>query len=347
MGPLNPCCWRCRSKTCRAIRPPRAAQPRRGLPAAEQSPGRPASADGWELLAETHRPTRATILRPPDRWHKQASAPEPLVGPRRTLDRPVGTSRTSPWRAGHAGSPSGRPLAPSCGRRTLAWTPSPPISSSCGHPAAAGRATDMADRSSVRSAGHLQSTVTAQPMGSGPGPDGSGQAADTSSTQRPTMCPASRPRPTMRPARPGPDRTGQDGNADAPFGNPAATSIGTVHRDACTCARCRNVRKPGPRPMSARSCPASTMDATIGQPFGHRLSGRSGRTPSTPPGTPWPTASDADREPTNGTEGVRTSSIATTTRRPAGTRRAPTCGAGVCGWATTVGSPMASLPARP
>jgi hypothetical protein len=42
----------------------------------------------------------------------------------------------------------------------------------------------------------------------------------------------------------------------------------------CTHARCRNVRKPGTRLMSARSCPASTMDATIGQPSGHPMSGR-------------------------------------------------------------------------
>ena len=42
----------------------------------------------------------------------------------------------------------------------------------------------------------------------------------------------------------------------------------------CTHARCRNVRKPGPRPISVRSCPASTMDATIGQPSGHRMPDR-------------------------------------------------------------------------
>jgi hypothetical protein len=41
------------------------------------------------------------------------------------------------------------------------------------------------------------------------------------------------------------------------------------------------------------------------------------------PGMPWRTGRDADRERTNGTEGVRTSSIATTTRQPARTRRAP------------------------
>jgi hypothetical protein len=42
----------------------------------------------------------------------------------------------------------------------------------------------------------------------------------------------------------------------------------------CTHARCRNVRKPGRCPISARSCPALTMDATIGQPSGQRMPGR-------------------------------------------------------------------------
>jgi hypothetical protein len=46
-------------------------------------------------------------------------------------------------------------------------------------PALAGRATDMADLSTVRSAGHPQFEMTAQPMG-GPDPDGGGQPADTS-----------------------------------------------------------------------------------------------------------------------------------------------------------------------
>jgi hypothetical protein len=167
--------------------------------------------------------------------------------------------------------------------------------------------------------------------------------------------PAPSVRPCVWPAGHGQTRglhvlalTGQDGNAHAPFGQPQPLpASGPVRRDTCTHARCRNVRKPGPRPMSARSCPASRMDATIGQPSGHRLSGRSGRTPSTPPGMPWRTGSDADRERTNGTEGVRTSSIATTTRRPTRTRRAPACGAGVCGWATKVGSAMARLLTRP
>jgi hypothetical protein len=151
---------------------------------------------------------------------------------------------------------------------------------------------------------------------------------------------ASSVRPCVRPAGHGQPRalhvlalTGQDGNADAPVGTPSRDQ----HRDLSgvttwTRARRRNLRKPGPRPMSARSCPASTMDATIGQAFGHRLSGRSGRTPSLHPARHGETGGDADREPTTGTQGVRTSSIATTTRRPAGTRRAPPVGLAFAAW---------------
>jgi hypothetical protein len=65
---------------------------------------------------------------------------------------------------------------------------------------------------------------------------------------------------------------------------------------------------------STRSCPASTMDATIGQPSGHRMPRRI--RPDTVPSTRHAsrTGSDAGRERTNGTEGSRTSSIATTTK---------------------------------
>jgi hypothetical protein len=112
---------------------------------------------------------------------------------------------------------------------------------------------------------------------------------------------------------------------------PSANPSRYQHRDpsvVTTCAhtRCRNVRKPGPRPMSARSCPASTMDATIGQGFGHRMSGRIWS--DTVHSTRHAMANRKRRgqERTNGMDGVRTSSIATTTRRPARTRRAPPVG---------------------
>jgi hypothetical protein len=140
-------------------------------------------------------------------------------------------------------------------------------------------------------------------------PDGDGQAADTSSAQRPTL------RLTSR-----------------------------------THARCWNPCKPGPRPMSAWSCPASTMDTTIGQPSGHRLPGRIRRTPSPPPRHAMPTGSDADRERTNRTAGNGRHSD-TLDRHdhkggPPGTP-SPSCGARVCGLATKVGSAMATLAARP
>jgi hypothetical protein len=88
--------------------------------------------------------------------------------------------------------------------------------SSCGHPALAGRATDMADLSTVRSAGHPQFKVTAQPMGTDP--------VRTATAKRQTP-----PPPCVRPcawsASHGQPRcplilalTGQDDNAHAPFG---------------------------------------------------------------------------------------------------------------------------------
>ena len=67
--------------------------------------------------------------------------------------------------------------------------------------------------------------------------------------------------------------------------------------------------------MSTRSCPASTMDATIGQPSGHRLPRRI--RPDTVPSTRHAMANQkrCGQESTNyGTEGTRTSWIATTTK---------------------------------
>ena len=63
----------------------------------------------------------------------------------------------------------------------------------------------------------------------------------------------------------------------------------------CIYARCRSVRKPGPRPMSTRSCPASTMDAMIGQPSGHRLPRRIRPDPVPSTRHASRTGSDADR----------------------------------------------------
>jgi hypothetical protein len=80
---------------------------------------------------------------------------------------------------------------------------------------------------------------------------------------------ASRPRPTRLPAHPGPDRT--DGNAQARLRPTPAVPE----------------RPPAwSRPMSTRPCPASTMDATIGQVPDSTCPPVSGRTPSPPPGMP-------------------------------------------------------------
>jgi hypothetical protein len=103
--------------------------------------------------------------------------------------------------------------------------PRRPIGSSCGHPAAAGRATDMADHSCVRSAGHLQFNVTAyrwvrtwsgrrRPSGGHLQRQASDYASGQPATANHAAC-ASWP------------LTGQHGNAHAPFGNPSRYQ----HRD--------------------------------------------------------------------------------------------------------------------
>lgn len=93
--------------------------------------------------ARQHRRTGAAYRTPADQPAPHSSA-GPIGGgsrlPRRSRSStrapnpgpPGGPSRTSPWCAGHAYSPAGRPLPPGCRRRTPVWTPSPPISSSRG-----------------------------------------------------------------------------------------------------------------------------------------------------------------------------------------------------------------------
>jgi hypothetical protein len=102
--------------------------------------------------------------------------------------------------------------------------------------------------------------------GSGPGPDGERQAADTSSAQRPPMRLAIRPRGRFILTL-----TGQDGHAHARLRQPQALpAAGPDRHDHLHPCSMPDVRKPGPRPLSERPCPASTMDATLGQPSGHR-----------------------------------------------------------------------------
>jgi hypothetical protein len=195
-------------------------------PRPSRAPGQPASADGGELLADTHRPTRATLVRQPDRWHKQASAPEPLVGPRLTLDRPGGhledlamacrTCRESVWAL----------LPPGCGRRHSPGhrlrRPVPLRTPGSGWPG------DGHGRPLERPVGRTPAVQCDRPAdGSGPGPDGGGQAVDTSAPSvRPCAWPAGhgQPRGLHVLALTGPDRTAMP---MLPSATPAATSIGT------------------------------------------------------------------------------------------------------------------------
>ena len=142
----------------------------------------------------------------------------------------------------------------------------------------AGRATDIADLSTVRTS-PVRGDRPAD--GSGPRPDGGRQAVDTSSAQRPTMRLAIRPRPTTRPVRPGPDQTGRQ-CACLPWANPSRyqhRDPGHDHLQPCSLPERPQAWS---RPKSARSCPASTMDATIGQVPDTACPVVSGRTPSTP-----------------------------------------------------------------
>jgi hypothetical protein len=239
------------------------------------------------------------------------------------------------------------PAPPGCGRRTPAWTTRlrrsvPPADT---RQWLAGWRTWRTSRASGRPDIPVQCDRPA--MGTDP--------VRTAAAKRRTP-PAPSVRPCVWPPGHGQPRgvhvlalTGQDGNAHAPFGQPQQLpASGPVRRDhlhpmldAGTSASPVPVRCPRGRVRRPRWTPRSDRLPDTACPV------VSGRTPSTPPGTPWQTGSDADREQTNGTEGTRISSIATTTRRPAGTRRAPSCGAGVCSLATKVGSAMARLPARP
>jgi hypothetical protein len=186
----------------------------------------------------THPPT---LVRRPIGGGKQASAPEPLVDP-----------RTQPWtvqwaprgpRHGMPDMPAVRLAAPSARVRTPD-TRLDTVSARSVPPAdtrqwLAGRGTWRIARPSGRPDTPVQGDRPAD--GSGPGPDGGGQAADTFSVQRPTMRLASWPRPTMRPAHPGHDRTGRQ-CACSPSANPsrAGTSASLV---PVRCPRGR-VRRP-------------------------------------------------------------------------------------------------------
>jgi hypothetical protein len=85
------------------------------------------------------------------------------------------------------------------------------------------------------------------------------------------------------------------------------------------------------RPISARSCPASTMDATIGQVSDNACPVASGRTPSTPPGTPpEPKRRGQGTDERHGRHSDITDRHDHEDSLPG--RRAPSSGAGVAAW---------------
>ena len=126
---------------------------------------------------------------------------------------------------------------------------------------------------------------------------------------------ASWPRPTRLPAHSGSDRT--DGNAHARLRPTPAVPE----------------RPPAWSPSNVHAAVSGAHDGRHDRTgSGQRMPGRV--RPDTVPSTGHAsrTGSDADRGRTNGTEGIRTSSIATTTRRPAGTRRASPVGPVFAAW---------------
>jgi hypothetical protein len=286
------------------------------------------------LLTPTDPPA-PTLLRQPDRWRSRLSHRSRLaarIQPRTARWPPPGPRRGVP------DTPAVRLAAhfrPGCNRRTPVWTPSPPTSPAGGHPAAAGLATDMADLSTVRSAGHPQFQVIAQPMGLDPVRTAAAQAADTPSAQRPTMPLGSRPRPPTRPARPGPDRTGRQ--CGCSLRQPAATSIGAARRDHLR--RCW-------MPECPPACPVRCPRGRVRRP---RWTPRSDSLPDTAcpvdPAEHCPLQSARHDEP----EATRTGNRRTIRKafghprspRPQGGppgQPSPSYGAGVCGLATKVGS---------
>src|SRR5215217_3076678 len=168
----------------------------RGLPAAEQSPGPLAPTDESHLPKPTDPPRlpQSSVARSVVEVGLRAGAARRPAHP--TLDRLVGTSRTSArgvpdmpavrlaarFRQGAAaGHPPGhrlrRPVSPADTRQWLA-----------------GRRTWRTSRPSGRPDIPVQGERPAD--GYRPGPDSDGQAADTSTAQRPTIRLTSRPRPT-------------------------------------------------------------------------------------------------------------------------------------------------------
>jgi len=196
------------------------------LPTSSRTPARPASA---RRTGAAHRYPLTHPPRPPPSARSVAES------------RPPRRSRSS-TRAPNPGPPGGHleDLAMAC--RTRPQSGWPPTSARLPSPDTpwtrlrrsvppadtrqwlAGRRTWRTSRPSGRPDTPVQGDRLAD--GSGPGPEGDGQAADISSAQRPPSRLPIRPRPTSRPARPGPDRTGRQ-CACSLRPTPAATSIRT------------------------------------------------------------------------------------------------------------------------
>jgi hypothetical protein len=224
-------------------------------------------------------PSASTLVRRPDRWHKQASRagvarrPAPNPGP------PSGHLEDSPWRTGHGRSQAGRPL------RQGAAAGHPP-----GQPGSADQFLLRTPGSGWPGGGHggplerpvgrtSQFNVTAQPMGTDP--------VRTAAAKRRTP-PAPSVRPCVWPAGHGQPRgvhvlalTGQDSNAHAPFGQPQQLpASGPVRRDhlhpmldAGTSASLVPVRCPRGRVRRPRWTPRSDRLRTPpapSYPAGHR-----------------------------------------------------------------------------
>jgi hypothetical protein len=207
-----------RCKTCRAIRPPRAAQPRRGLPA-EQRPGPPAPTRGVTCRYPlTHPPPHSSVNPIGGVAGLRVAAARRPAHP--TLDRP----------GGHL-----EDLAVAC--RTRPQSGWPPTSARV-RPLDTRPDTVSADQSPLRTPGSRwpgdghggpvdRPVGRTSPVrgdrpatGSGPGPD-SGRHLQRQASDHAA---ASRPRPTTRPARPGPDRTGPDRTGQDKTGRHSACS---------------------------------------------------------------------------------------------------------------------------
>jgi hypothetical protein len=160
-------------------------------------------------------------------------------------------------------------------------------------------------------------------------------AASGGHLQRPASDHAAgqRPRPTTRPARPGHDRTGQDGHAHARLRPiPAAASIGTAHGDHLR--RCWMPARTKPLPSDVRAVVSGVHDGRH-----DRTAVRTPHVRSIRPDTVHSTRHAMPNRKRHGQGNGRTARQAfghprlpRPRRRPAGTRRAPPVGRAFAAW---------------